>query len=48
MMAFKPLQVAVEKQEMYPERQRWMNAGENQIIVYQPDETVRLDVCLEK
>ena len=24
-----------------------MNAGENQIVVYQPDETVWLDVCAE-
>ena len=24
-----------------------MNAGENQIVVYQPNETVRLDVCSE-
>lgn len=25
-----------------------MTAGENQIVVYQPNETVRLDVRLEK
>ena len=24
-----------------------MTASENQIVVYQPNETVRLDVCLE-
>ena len=24
-----------------------MNVGENQIVVYQPNETVRLDVCAE-
>jgi hypothetical protein len=25
-----------------------MSASENQIVVYQPNETVRLDVCLQK
>ena len=24
-----------------------MNAGENQIVVYQPNETVRLELCAE-
>ena len=32
---------------MRHERQGWMNASENQIVVYQPNETVRLDVRLE-
>ena len=32
---------------MRHERQGWMNAGEDQIVVYQPNETVRLDVRLE-
>ena len=32
---------------MRHERQGWMSASENQIVVYQPNETVRLDVRLE-
>ena len=32
---------------MYPERWRGMSTSENQIVVYQPNETVRLDVRLE-
>ena len=37
---------AVEKfdrnDKLQSRRQRWMNAGENQIVVYQPNATVRL------
>ena len=33
--------------DMCHERQGRMNAIENQIVVYQPNETVRLDVCAE-
>ena len=32
---------------MRHERHGWMSASENQIVVYQPNETVRLDVRLE-
>ena len=32
---------------MRHERQGWMSASENQIVVYQPNETMRLDVRLE-
>ena len=32
---------------MRHERQGWMSASENQIVAYQPNETVRLDVRLE-
>ena len=32
---------------MKPETSAQINSGENQIVVYQPDETIRLDVRLE-